>query len=168
MEVENTEVVESTTNNNLALAKIADISMTDISMDLFGDSKTKRITSMDLKEEENQDLILNSIQQADYKINDEIGQEIEVIGCVLTETPTQTTNEETGEIIERKKHSVILFDSEGFSHVTGSNPCYLSFLQIIALKGKPTRDNPLVLIPVKAPAKIKGHEYLRLRIKTNK
>ena len=31
MEVENTEVVESTTNNNLALAK-----MTDMSMNLFG------------------------------------------------------------------------------------------------------------------------------------
>lgn len=163
MEVENTEVVESTTNNNLALAK-----MTDMSMNLFGDTKTKRITSMDLTVEENQDLILNSMQQADYKINDEIGQEIEVIGCVLSETPTQTTNEETGEIIERKKHSMILFDSEGASHVTGSNSCYLSFLQITALKGMPTRDNPLVLIPVKAPARTQGHEYLRLRIKTNK
>lgn len=163
MEVENTEVVESTTNNNLALAK-----MTDMSMNLFGDTKTKRITSMDLTVEENADMILNSMQQADYKINDEIGQEIEVIGCVLSETPTQTTNEETGEIIERKKHSMILFDSEGASHVTGSNSCYLSFLQITALKGMPTRDNPLVLIPVKAPAKTQGHEYLRLRIKTNK
>lgn len=162
MEVENTEVVESTTNN-LALAK-----MTDMSMNLFGDTKTKRITSMDLTIEENADMILNSMQQADYKINDEIGQEIEVIGCVLSETPTQTTNEETGEIIERKKHSMILFDSEGASHVTGSNSCYLSFLQITALKGMPTRDNPLVLIPVKAPAKTQGHEYLRLRIKTNK
>ena len=162
MEVENTEVIESTTNN-LALAK-----MTDMSMNLFGDTKTKRITSMDLTVEENADMILNSMQQADYKINDEIGQEIEVIGCVLSETPTQTTNEETGEIIERKKHSMILFDSEGASHVTGSNSCYLSFLQITALKGMPTRDNPLVLIPVKAPAKTQGHEYLRLRIKTNK
>lgn len=162
MEVENTEVVESTTNN-LALAK-----MTDMSMNLFGDTKTKRITSMDLTVEENADMILNSMQQADYKINDEIGQEIEVIGCVLSETPTQTTNEETGEIIERKKHSMILFDSEGASHVTGSNSCYLSFLQITALKGMPTRDNPLVLIPVKAPARTQGHEYLRLRIKTNK
>ena len=162
MEVENTEVVESTTNN-LALAK-----MTDMSMNLFGDTKTKRITSMDLTIEENADMILNSMQQADYKINDEIGQEIEVIGCVLSETPTQTTNEETGEIIERKKHSMILFDSEGASHVTGSNSCYLSFLQITALKGMPTRDNPLVLIPVKAPARTQGHEYLRLRIKTNK
>lgn len=162
MEVENTEVVESTTNN-LALAK-----MTDMSMNLFGDTKTKRITSMDLTVEENQDLILNSMQQADYKINDEIGQEIEVIGCVLSETPTQTTNEETGEVIEHKKHAMVLFDSEGASHVTGSNSCYLSFLQITALKGMPTRDNPLVLIPVKAPARTQGHEYLRLRIKTNK
>lgn len=161
-EVENTEVVESTTNN-LALAK-----MTDMSMNLFGDTKTKRITSMDLTVEENADMILNSMQQADYKINDEIGQEIEVIGCVLSETPTQTTNEETGEIIERKKHSMILFDKDGASHVTGSNSCYLSFLQITALKGMPTRDNPLVLIPVKAPARTQGHEYLRLRIKTNK
>ena len=163
MEVENTGVVESTTNNNLALAK-----MTDMSMNLFGDTKTKRITSMDLTIEENQDLILNSMQQADYKINDEIGHEIEVVGCVLSETPTQTTNEETGEVIERKKHAMVLFDSEGASHVTGSNSCYLSFLQIVAIKGMPTKENPLVLIPVKAPARTQGHEYLRLRVKVNK
>ena len=160
-EVLENEVVESTTS--LALPK-----MTDLSMNLFGNTKTKRITSMDLTVEENADMILNSMQQADFKINDEIGQEIEVIGCVLSETPVQTTNEETGEIIERKKHSMVLFDSAGLSHVTGSNSCYLSFLQIAQLKGMPTKENPLILIPVKAPAKTQGHEYLRLRIKTTK
>ena len=160
----NAEVVESTTEEtSLAMPK-----MSNISMNLFGESRTKRITSLDLTDEENADMVLNASQQADYKLNDEIGKEIEVIGCVLTETPTETTNEETGEVIERKKHSITLFDVERKSHVTGSNSCYLSFMQIVALKGMPTKEKPLVLIPVKAPAQQAGHEYLRLKIKTNK
>lgn len=161
----NAEVVESTTNesNALALPK-----MTNMSMNLFGESRTKRITSLDLNDEANADMVLNASQEADFKLNDEIGKEIEVIGCSLTETPTETTNEETGEVIERKKHSMTLFDVEGKSHVTGSNSCYMSFMQIIALKGMPTKEKPLVLIPVKAPAQQAGHEYLRLKVKVNK
>lgn len=161
----NAEVVESTTteSNALALPK-----MTNMSMNLFGESRTKRITSLDLNDEVNADMVLNASQEADYKLNDEIGKEITVIGCVLTETPTETTNEETGEVIERKKHSMTLFDVEGKSHVTGSNSCYMSFMQIIALKGMPTKEKPLVLIPVKSPAQQAGHEYLRLKVKVNK
>ena len=162
----NAEVVESTTNESNALALQG--KMTDLSMDLFGGSRTKRITSLDLTDEANADMILNASQEADYKLNDEIGKEITVIGCSLTETPTETTNEETGEVIERKKHSVTLFDVEGKSHVTGSNSCYLSFVQIIKVKGLPTKEKPLILIPIKVPAQQAGHEYLRLKVKVNK
>lgn len=157
------EAVESTVETSLTVPK-----MTNMSVNLFGESKTKRITNLDLTSEENADMVLNASQQADYKLNDEIGKEIEVIGCVLTETPTETVNEETGEMITRKKHSMTLFDSNNESHVTGSNSCYLSFMQIVALKGMPTREKPLILIPVKAPAQTQGHEYLRLKVKSSK
>ena len=162
---ENLEVVESTTEEKGALVVPK---MQEINYDFFGESKTKRITTLDLNNPEDADMLLNANQQADYKLNDEIEKEIKCIGCILSETPSETVNEETGEVITRKKHTVLLFDEKGCSHATGSNSCYMSFCQIIKLKGLPTRDNPIVVIPIKAPAKEKGHEYLRLKVKTNK
>lgn len=164
-----TEVVEETTNEvveettALVLPK-----MQEISVDFFGESRTKRITSLDIENPEDADMVLNATQQADYKLNEEINKEITVIGCILSETPTETVNEETGEVITRRKHTLLLFDNDGCSHATGSNSCYMSFGQIVKLKGMPTREHPLVLIPIKTPAKTQGHEYLRLKVKTNK
>lgn len=162
-ELKENEVVESTTTNSLAIPQ-----MNSLNVNLFGESKTKRITNLDLTDEENADMVLNAQTEADFKLNEEIGKEIEVIGCVLTETPVESVNEETGEVVTRRKHSMCLFDKEGLSHVTGSNSCYMSFMQIIALKGMPTREKPLTLIPIKAPAQTQGHEYLRLKIKSSK
>ena len=169
--MEEKEVVESTAKeinekeetNALVIPK-----MNNIGMNLFGETKRKAITSLDLNDPENADMILNASQEADFKLNDEIDKEITVIGCSLTETPVETMDEQTGEVITRKKHTVCLFDKDGRSHVTGSNACYMSFMQIVALKGMPTKEQPIVLIPCKAPAKEKGHEYLRLKVKTNK
>lgn len=160
------EVVESTAQNEERAIVAQRPEMYNMTMDLFNDEpKTKRICSLDLNIEENADMVLNAQQDADYKINDCVDKEIEVIGCVLTETPNETVNEETGEVITRKKHSMTLFDSNGKSYVTGSNSCYMSFMQIVALKGMPTREKPIVLIPIKTPAKEKGHEYLKLKVK---
>ena len=168
--VENTteEVVEETTEKEEESTALAIPKMQNISMNLFGETKRKAITSLDLNDEESADMLLNASQEADFKLNDEIDKEITVIGCSLTETPVETMDEQTGEVITRKKHTVCLFDEKGQSHVTGSNACYMSFMQIIALKGMPTKEKPIILIPVKAPAKEKGHEYLRLKVKTNK
>ena len=165
MKDENIEVVESTTEEKGALVVPK---MQEISYDFFGENKTKRVTTLDLNNPEDADMILNANQQADFKLNDEVGKEIKCIGCILSETPTVTVNEETGEEITRKKHTVLLFDEDGNSHATGSNSCYMSFCQIIKLKGLPTRENPIVLIPIKTPAKQEGHTYLRLKVKSNK
>lgn len=157
------EITEKEETNALAIPK-----MNNITVNLFGESKRKAITSLDLNDPEDADMILNASQEADFKLNDEIDKEITVIGCSLTETPVETMDEQTGEVITRKKHTVCLFDIDGRSHVTGSNACYMSFMQIVALKGMPTKEKPIVLIPCQAPAKEKGHKYLRLKIKTNK
>ena len=165
-DVDKTQAVESTAeeNNERGLIVQKPI-MYNMSLDLFGEQRTKRICSLDLTDEENADMVLNAQQDADYKLNDVVGKDIEVIGCVLTETPNETTNEETGEVVIRKKHSMTLFDSNRKSYVTGSNSCYMSFMQIVALKGMPTKDKPIVLTVIKVPAKEKGHEYLKLKIK---
>lgn len=137
---------------------------TDITNNLFGESKTRKVTTLDLADEKQADMMLNSLQDADHMLNDCVGQTITCIGVTLTETPVETTNEETGEVIVRKKHSMCLFDENGESYVTGSNACYMSFINIASLKGMPTMTNPLKLIPIKVDAKEKGHTYLKLKI----
>ena len=111
-----------------------------------------------------EEIFLNSLQDADYLLNDCIGKVIKCIGVTLTETPVETTNEETGEVIVRKKHSMCLFDEDGKSYVTGSNACYMSFINIAQLKGMPSMLNPLMLEPIKVDAKEKGHSYLKLKV----
>ena len=167
--MEEKEVVESTTQEEVKSTNaLANINMTNVSVDLFGNNNAKKITSLDLNNEENTDMLLNASQEPDYRLNEEIGKEIQVIGCYLIERENEDVNPDTGELMTFKNHTTFLFDVEGKSHVTGSNSCYQSFTQIVALKGMPTKENPITLIPIKTPAKEKGHEYLRLKIKTNK
>lgn len=151
--------MENTEERSLALANT-----TAISSDLFGESKAKRVTSLDLNDEEQVDMFLNSQNEADYKLNECVGKIINVIGATIGEYPSETMNEETGELITRKKHSLCLFDEDGKSYVTGSGTCYYSFANIVALKGMPTKERPLKLEVIKTPAEIKGHEYLKVKI----
>lgn len=137
---------------------------TMVTSDLFGESKAKRLTSLNLEDPEQIDMFLNSQSEADYKLNDVAGQILTVIGATIGEYPNETVNEETGEVILRKKHSLCLFDENGKSYVTGSGSCYFSFASIVALKGMPTKENPLKLEVIKVPAEIKGHEYLKVKI----
>lgn len=156
------EAVERTVEETgLAIPK-----MNNIAINLFGETKTKRITSLNLENEEEADMLLAASQEADHKLNDEVDKEIVVIGVSLSETPTESVNEETGEVIVRKKHTLCLFDDKGESHVTGSNACYMSFMQIVALKGMPSKERPFTLVPIKVPVKDQpGHSYLRLKYK---
>ena len=138
---------------------------TDISNNLFGETKTRKVTTLDLNDEKQVDMMLISLQDADHMLNDCVGQTIECIGVTLTETPVETTNEETGEVIVRKKHSMCLFDVNGESYVTGSNACYMSFINIVqAKKYFPSYAHPIKLVPIKVDAKEKGHTYLKLKV----
>lgn len=129
-----------------------------------GEQKVKKATSIDLSNEHDTDMLLNAMQDVDFKINDCIGQEIICIAAYLQEFNVDSFNEETGEQIARKKHTLMLFDENGKSYVTGSNACYMSFADIVSVKGMPTRENPLKLIPIKVDAKEKGHSYLKLKL----
>lgn len=145
--------------NSIALANT-----TSVSSDLFGESNVRKVTSLDLNDEKQQDMFINSQQEADYKLNDFAGKTIEFIGATIAEYPSEEADEETGEVIIRRKHTLCLFDSEGKSYVTGSGSCYYSFANIVAFKGMPTMDKPLKLEIVKVPAETKGHEYLKVKL----
>lgn len=145
--------------NSIALANT-----TSVSSDLFGDSNVRKVTSLDLNDENQMDMFINSQQEADYKLNDFAGKTIKFIGATIAEYPKTEVDEETGEEITRKKHTLCLFDEEGKSYVTGSGSCYFSFANIVAFKGMPTVEKSLTLEIVKVPSDIKGHEYLKVKL----
>ena len=136
----------------------------DVTTSLFGDSNRKEFTSLNLEDDKDMDMLLASDSNADYKLADEVGKQITVIGVKATESTKPDYNEETGEEFTRVKHTLMLFDEEGKSHVTGSNACYLSFARIAAVKKTlPTRDNPMKFEVIEVPAQTKGHNFIKLK-----
>lgn len=153
--------MEEETKNGL----VVEPSMNQLQTNVFGeDARVKKATSLDLTDEEQVDMLLNSMQDVDYKLNEYIDKPINVIGAYVVEREVDTVNEDTGEVITRKKHVLMLFDQNQKSYVTGSNACYMSFVDIVAIKGMPTKEKPITLIPIKVDAKEKGHSYLKLKI----
>lgn len=153
--------MEEETKNGLVIEP----AMNQLQTNVFGeDARVKKATSLDLSDEEQVDMLLNSMQDVDYKLNEYIDKPINVIGAYVVEREVDTVNEDTGEVITRKKHVLMLFDQNQKSYVTGSNACYMSFVDIVAIKGMPTKDKPITLIPIKVDAKEKGHSYLKLKI----
>ena len=160
--MENTEEKALTVANNSI----------ELSSDIFGNCKesdgTRKVTSINVNDEASADMLLNAMQDVDFRLNDCIDKEIEVVDFYAREKDVETFNEDTGESIIRKKHVLMLFDVDGKSYVTGSNACFSSFNDIVAIKGIPSKENPLFLKPVKVEAEEKGHSYLRLKIVTKK
>ena len=146
---------------------VADENSYEISTGIFGGARkedVRKATSLDLNDEVQADMLLNSLSDADYKLNDFVDKEIVVIGFYAVERPVEGFNEDTGETYTKYKHTLTLFDEGGKSYVTGSNACFLSFNDIITVKGEPTKENPLILKPIKVDAKEKGHSYLKLKL----
>ena len=137
----------------------------DVETSLFdNERRVKEFTSFNINDEEEANMLLKSDGEADFKLNDEIGKEITIIGVKATEREEDSTNEETGEVITRKKHTLMLFDVDGQTHVTGSNACYKSFERIVTVKRYlPSKDKPMTVKVIETPAKTKGHNYLRLQ-----
>jgi len=136
----------------------------DVTTSLFGDSNRKEFTSLNPNDEADMDMLLASDSNADYKLADEKGKQITVIGVKATESEKVDYNEETGEEFNRIKHTLMLFDEEGKSHVTGSNACYKSFERIVVAKRcLPTRDKPMIFEVIEVPAQTKGHNFIKLK-----
>jgi len=150
---------------------VAENNSYEMSTGIFGGNHNRdvrKVTNLDLDDESQADMLLNSMQDVDYKLNDFVDKEIEVVGFYAVERPQEQFNEETGEAYTRYKHVLMLFDKDGKSYVTGSNACFMSFNDIVTIKGEPTKENPLVLKPIKVDAEAKGHSYLKLKLVTKK
>lgn len=131
-------------------------------------SKIKRVTSLDFNDPDDMEMLVSSMEEVDLKLNDEVGQVLDVIGHTIGtyERKEEVVDEETGEVKEvtRKKHNLILFTSDGKSHATGSEACFQSYGLIVGmLKRTPSRENPMKLQVINRPAKEQGHSYLGLK-----
>ena len=131
-------------------------------------ARVRKFTSLDMGDEEQQDLLLNAMEDVDFILADCIGKTITCTGYYVIEREVDTANEETGEVITRKKHALVLFDDNNKSYATGSNACFMSFSNIVSIKGLPSKERPLMLDVIESPAKEKGHNYLKLKLHTNK
>ena len=137
----------------------------EIKTDAFDNSRIKRRTSLNMNDDEQMDMFIESMSDVDMKLNDCVNQEIVCIGATINEYPQDTTNEETGELIKRYKHTLILYDEDGKTYVTGSSACYQSFCIIATLKGMPSKENPIKLMPIKKPSKDDPtHNYLKIKL----
>ena len=128
------------------------------------DSTIKRVTSLDLTNEDDQIKLLNALQNCDAKLNDMVNEVIEVNGVYIEERPSEYVDEETGEVSNRSKYVTMLFGTDGKTYVAGAYGVYNSIAQIAAIKGLPSETNIVKLKVIKVPAKTQGHSLLKLII----
>ena len=131
-------------------------------------SKIQRVTSLDFNNPKDMEMLVASMDEVDKKLNEEVGQVLEVIGHTIGtyHKKEEVTDEDTGELKEiiRTKHNLVLFTSDGKSHATGSEACFQSYGLIVGmLKRTPSRENPMKLQIINRPAKEQGHSYLGLK-----
>lgn len=152
--------MEETQKTSLAIAS------TDLSVNLFRKdvTGTQKITSLDMNDEEQQDMYLKSKTNVEY-LKDHVGDTITCVGCVITERLVEDFNEDTGEQYSYRKHSMTLFDEKGLAYVTGSNRCYSSLMEIVSIKRfLPSKEKPMSFKVVEVDAEQKGHKYLMLEL----
>lgn len=119
------------------------------------------LCTLDLKNEEDIDLLLSTQDNDDMeKVNDHVGETLDVTGLYVREREVESTNDD-GEVITYFKHTTILFTSDNRMFVTGSNAFFMSLDLICKLKGYPTKENPLKIKIVQTEAQTKGHNYLK-------
>ena len=136
-----------------------------LQVDIFGgEQKVRKATSLNLNNEEDAEMLLNAMQEVENKLNDFVGQTLEIRDYYVQEFESDSFNEETGEQVTRKKHTLTLFATDGTAYVTGSNACFRSFMDILSIKKVISKERPLKLVPVKVDAKEKGHSYLKLKL----
>ncbi len=130
-------------------------------MEVRKDENKKILFTLDLSKEENIDKLLASQDKENVLyVKDNVGKIINCIGVYITRRQFEDTNQD-GEVINRKKHATLLFDTDGSIYVTGSNNFYNSLDFICTLKGWPSEDNPMKIKIVEDDAEEKGHKWLK-------
>lgn len=119
------------------------------------------LCTLNLQDEKDVDLLLSTQDNQDMeKVNDHVGEELELNGLYVREREVEDTNDE-GEVVSYFKHTTILFTTDGKMYVTGSNAFFMSLDLICAFKGYPSKENPLKIKIVQTDAEVKGHKYLK-------
>lgn len=119
------------------------------------------LCTLNLQDEHDVDLLLSTQDNSDMeKVNDHVGDILELNGLYVREREVEDTNED-GEVINYFKHTTILFTTDGKMYVTGSNAFFMSLELICTFKGYPTKESPLKIKIVQTDAKEKGHKYLK-------
>ena len=122
------------------------------------------LCTLNLQNSEDVDLLLSTQDNDDIeKINDHVGEELEVTGLYIREREVEDTNEE-GEVITYYKHTTILFTQDNRMLVTGSNAFFMSLQLICDFKGYPSKEMPLKIRIVQTDAKQIDHKYLKVSI----
>lgn len=125
-------------------------------------SDVKRLTSLDLSDNDSKIALLNAMQNCDIKLIDIVDQEIEINGCYIEERPVEVVDEETGEVKSKSKYVTMLFGTDGKSYVAGAYGVYNSLMQLASVMGLPTKDNTYKVKTIKVPARTAGHSLLKL------
>lgn len=102
---------------------------------LGGNAKVDTFTTLQDKKQ-----IFNLDSKVDYKINDYVGQDIEVHGVLIkniTKKLKTPITDETGEIIRdtEYKRICILIDQDGKSYVTASSLFTIAFIKYLQMFG---------------------------------
>lgn len=92
--------------------------------------------------------LYNAIQNCDVRINDIVGQTIDVKDIYIREYEKKDLDENGN---PRIGHTTILFDKDGKSYVTASNYFFNAIAQILSAVGK--LDQPIKIKIVKKPTK---------------
>lgn len=122
----------------------------------------KRMTSLDLTNDDDKITLLNAMQNCDVKLIDVVDQVIELKGAYIEERPVEVVDEETGEVKNKSKYVTMLFGTDGKSYVAGSYGIYNSLMQLASVMGLPTESNKYKVKTIKVPARTQGHSLLKL------
>ena len=115
---------------------------------LFEGNEGKFYCSKKAETKEEKKELFNALEKCDVRLNDCIGQEIEIkdIYC----ESKQVVDEETGEL--KNKFRTIIFDENGQTYATGSYGIFNVIARIIKSFGYPTDwSEPLKVKVVKRP-----------------
>lgn len=108
----------------------------------------KTISTIKGESVEDKKKLFNAIQSCDVRINDIVGQTIEVKDVYIREYEKKDLDENGN---PRIGHTTILFDKDGKSYVTASNYFFNAITQILVAVGK--LDNPIKIKIIKKATK---------------
>lgn len=134
-----------------------------VSTSFTSNSKTKQSVITNIVDNKT---LFNLESNCDAKINDCVGETIEVTGflCKVIEKEMEEPiiDEESGEIIKDTEYKMItiLIDRQGKSYVTASKPFFFAWKKYCMVFGEETIENGVVIKIINTPVKNSNNKAL--------